>query len=190
MIDVNDTDRLAFSRRALQISMLAKGVKREEQIKALGDLDVMMTSRYGLKRSLAMLPDGPARNAIMRTAYLIMSGNSIAAQISYGSMQLEKDVPPDAARIMGDIVTGLIQPYDNDATFVQLRDAVKESDASLEPMPERARRYARWVVRGKLYDDGVAVDTALAGYCMAGPSESDNGLLKKIVARALKRVPR
>lgn len=169
--------------------MLAHGITREQEIKAMSDLDVMMTSMYGLKRSLAMLPDGPARNAIMRTSYLIMHGNSIAAQISYGSMMLEKGVPPDVTRIMGDIVTGLIQPYDDDAVFLKLGKAVKEGDEALGSMPEHPRRYARWIVRAKLYEDKVAVDTALAGYCMAMPSAADDALLKRVVSQALQKVP-
>jgi hypothetical protein len=176
-LSVSEKDKLNFSRAALASGIKGKATQAD-LLAAFGEYDVMLTSMYKMRKPLMLMPEGSARDAMMRTAWLILRAHPIAAQMSYGSMMLEAGVPQDAARLTQEIVETLIAPYGEDDELSELLARTQKADLMMETMTPGAKRYGRWVVRARIYNDQIGLDTALAGYCTMAPTPQDNKILQ------------
>jgi hypothetical protein len=174
--DMTASGSAAFGRRLIEQAMTGKKTQ-SGALAAMGEIDTMLTSKYGLRQPLATLTDLKAIHDMSMTAQLVMSGYVIAAQMMMGVMQKENRVPAETLRISGNLIYLLYEPINDDDELQSFDRAVRAADAGLSGMSSKALVFAKWAVRGYAYGDPVAVDAALAGYCMATPTKQDDGLL-------------
>lgn len=180
-IAVPEVDKIQFGKASLEMA-IGQRATADEKVKAFKEFDTMLTSMYGLRQPLSAIPDTPGRQSMARTAFLALNGYTVAAQMSHAAMVAENDVPKDAAGISGNMIYALLEPIDDIPSLAKLLTKTEKNDAALEKMPIGPRRFAKWILRGVVYRDPIAVNAALYGYCKAQPSAADNALLEKLAS--------
>ncbi|ABM39232.1 hypothetical protein [Polaromonas naphthalenivorans] len=78
----------------------------------------------------------------------------------------------------------MTQPYDEDPELAAIEAKTVKADSILDKMTPKPKAFARWVVLGYAWDDAIAIDASLIGYCMSEPSSQDQKLLEAAVGVA------
>lgn len=148
---------------------------------SLVSLESNLVQYYGLKESLRAIPDDEGRKAIGRVATLIENNYVIAAKMALGASALRGLIPQPFLVPLSRYVGTMTEPYHEAADLIDVQKKSIEGQKILEKMTPKPRAFARWAVFGFAWDDRVAIDASLAGYCTSSPSAADQRMLEQAV---------
>lgn len=178
---------VAPSAKALSATaLLEQGMKGKEfptnEAHSLRNFSRLLTGEYGLSKPLEAITDPEASKAIGRISLLISNNYVIAAQMALGVATVSKALPKEVADRAGDMIFTATDPTDHDKDLMALQKQFTEADAAFAGSNPRVRAFARWVLKGYAFNDPIAIDAAVTGYCQSSPSAADNANLEKWVA--------
>jgi hypothetical protein len=179
---VSEGDMVASGFQMLEHAMRGKRMDME-RTSAFGEFDALLTSSYGLRNPLATLANPLARKRMEDVSQLVVSGYVVAAQMMQGVMIKEGVVPRETLKIVGNMVYSALEPDGEDPALGDIDTKVRSADNELTKIGVDRRPFARWLIRAYAYNDPVAVDAALAGYCAAKPTTDESKLLTKTAKR-------
>jgi hypothetical protein len=149
----------------------AKNKKMDmEKLEALGEVDMLLTSSYGLRKPLATITNRRAADQMALTSQLTMSGYVIAAQMMFGIVRKEALIPERTAYIAGNMIYTMTEPDDHDPSLTVIADKIKKADKEISGLAPEQLSYARWLIRGYAFNDPVAVEAAMVGFCDSKPT--------------------
>lgn len=128
--------------------------------------------RYGLQTPLAALSPGAEREAVTRVAQLVENGYVVAAQMALGAARRSGVLSPHIQMIVGNMVGTATEASEADPDLAKIGSMLVQAKESVAAMPELQRGFATWSVQGYAFDDPIAVDAALAGFCLTDPAPS------------------
>ena len=176
--DLSTADVSAMGYGLLKIGARGK-VMNYTPSEALGEFDTLLTSEYGLRKPLATLTNPRQRKQMAETSQLLLSGYVVAAQMMHGVMRGERQIPDEILRISGNMIFTANEPDGADPVLGEIYNKVQLADQAIAKIGADRLPYARWIIRGYAYNDPVAVDAGIAGYCMSKPSQSETGILQR-----------
>lgn len=139
--------------------------------------EAMLVQYYGMRQSLRSLPSEPDRKAVGRIAHLIQNNSVVAAQMALGSYVVAHPAG-DVPRPLYTYVNNATEPYHGDDELNRLAEQIKLATTMTEEMSPKPKAFARWVIRAAAFEDAVAHDAAMAGFCMSSPTLNDHNLMK------------
>ncbi|MGJ7523505.1 hypothetical protein ACSFA0_23695 [Variovorax sp. LT1P1] len=151
---------------------------------ALVTMEGTLVQYYSLRQSLRAIPEEDGRVAVQRIASLIESNFVIAAQMALGVSAMQGRVPPGLLEPIDRYVSNITEPYHDDAELTSIKSKVTAGRKTVEAVSVGARPFARWAVLAYAWDDKVAIDAALGGFCMSSPTGTDVQTLVKAVTAA------
>lgn len=151
---------------------------------SLASMESMLNKYYGLKQSLKTLPVESDRKAIERIAYMMENANVVAGQMALGALNLKNNLQPDMMRTLSGFVNNSTEPTGEDPELIAAKEKINKANQMTEGMSPQPRTFARWLTKAAAFEDGVAHDAAMAGFCSSNPSTNDVDLLKKAVKTA------
>lgn len=146
---------------------------------AYATMDQVLTTHYGLRQPLAMIKDTGAREAITLVASLLLNDYVIAAQMAYGARLINAPIPDPARQGIRSMVYTAVEPYPGDEELEKIAQAIEKADKIVAGMTTHAKIYARWVVRAAAFEDAVAMDAAMTGWCSGVVTADDVAKLKQ-----------
>lgn len=175
---ISKTNRLEYA-HALIINAMKDKSAFMPALYAMGQIDTLLTSSYGLRKPLASITDTRGVKAISRMSQLIMGSYVVAAQMTLGVIEKEEIIPQETLVITGNMVYTLNEPDDVDPILGEILEKVQKADLGIALISPDSLPYAKWALRGYAYNDSVAVDAAMAGFCMSNPTARDGEYLVK-----------
>jgi hypothetical protein len=151
---------------------------------ALATLDGWLTSRYGLRKPLTIMPEGQGRAAARLVAYLEINNYVIAAQMAGGAAAKTRAIDPERMHALAHFVSVAVSPDDEDPELSEIAGKLERAGRLLQRMPTRLRAAGTWIARGYAFDDNVAIDASMAAFCMAHPSPAEVLQLREVVLAA------
>lgn len=148
---------------------------------AYSTMDQVLTSHYNLREPLATIKDERARRAIGLVAQLLMNDYVIAAQMAFGAVLQAAPVKPTTLQMIRNMVFTAIEPYAGDEELTRIAEDITKADQILMSMNLQPRQFARWVARAAAFEDAIAMDAAMTGFCAVNPTSKDFEVLKKAV---------
>jgi hypothetical protein len=146
-------------------------------LQSLGWMDLGLKT-LGFQGSLTSLK-GPSQMAAIRLASLADNDYTIAAQMAYGIHTRQGLFPASHSEAIGRFVMALTESSDQTPENNTSNMMVEKASTLLEGADSTVKAYGRWALRAYAYDDMVAVDAALAGFCMSSPKTADVQALRK-----------
>lgn len=144
---------------------------------SLVSMEATLVQYYGLRQSVRSIPDDSGRVAMQRVATLVENNYAIAAQMALGSSVSRGLIPPPLSGYLLRYVMNLTEPYHDDPELLDVKAKGEAGQRSVAQMSVKVRSFARWAVLGSAWDDQVAVDASLSGFCMSSPTKEDLKLL-------------
>lgn len=145
-------------------------------------LESNLVQFYGLKQSLRSIASDEGRDAIMRIATLIENNYVIAAKMALGASAMRNWIPQPLLSVTGRYVGTMTEPYHENAELLDLQRKGVEGQRLIEKMSPKPLAFARWAVFGFVWDDAVAIDAALNGFCASTPTPADVKMLEQAVS--------
>lgn len=174
--DLSSADKTDFGYELITRAMSGKKMNIEPML-ALGEMDTLLTSSYGLRQPLATLTNKRALNQMALVSQLVMSGYVVSAKMLIGVVEREAVVPAETVRISRNMIYTLHEPTGDDDVLLKIEQKVKQADVGVSKVSVSRQSYARWVIRAYAYNDPIAVDAALSGYCSVPGVLGDHGVL-------------
>lgn len=171
----------------LEQAMRGKKFDYNEAASLVGT-ESMLMQYYGMRMSLRSVADERMRAGVARISQLMQNDYVIAAQMALGAGSLRTQLPAAVAQPLAKYVDNATEPFHGDEELTMLSEQIQRAMVVTEGMSPRPRAFARWVMRAAAFDDAVALDAAMAGYCMSAPSAQDDKLLAQ--AHAIARLDR
>lgn len=147
-------------------------------------LESNLVQFYGLNQSLRSIPADDGRKAIERVATLIENNYVIAAKMALGASAMRNLIPQPILAYTGRYVGTMTEPYHENAELLDLQRKGIEGQRLIAKMSPKPLAFARWAVFGFTWDDAVAIDASLDGFCASSPSVGDIKMLDQAVAVA------
>lgn len=145
-------------------------------------LESNLVQFYGLNQSLRSIPSDEGRQAIERVATLIENNYVIAAKMALGASAMRNQIPQPILTFTGRYVGTMTEPYHENAELMDLQRKGIEGQRLIAKMSPKPLAFARWAVFGYTWDDLVAIDASLNGFCASNPSAADLKMLEQAVA--------
>ena len=172
------TDGKFDALQVLDAGMVGKRFDRKPAV-SLAATESMLVKYYGMRPSLRSLPVGSDRKAVETIAYMMDNGNVVAGQMALGALNPRNNLPPDMMRILSGYVNAVTEPTGEDQELIAAKEKVDKAIQMAEGMSPQPRAFARWLMKAAAWEDGVAHDAAMSGFCSSEPSANDLDLLKK-----------
>lgn len=144
---------------------------------ALTATQAMLVQYYGLKQSLRSLPVESDREAMGRITLLMKNNNVVAGQMALGALRPKNNLPKDMMRVLDAYVTTITEPEDEDSELKDIEIKLEKAMAMTSSMSPQARAFARWAMKAAAFEDGVAHDAAMIGFCSSKPNPADKEML-------------
>ena len=151
---------------------------------SLVSLETNLVQYHGLASSVRSIPDDEGRRAMGRVASLIENNYAIAAKMALGASIMRGLVPQPILKPLSSYVTTMTEPHGEAPDLMEIDRKITQAQQIIGNMSEKPRAFARWVVLGYAWDDRVAIDASLAGYCTSSPTAADHKLLETAVGVA------
>lgn len=139
--------------------------------------EAMLVQYYGMRQSLRSLPEESDRKAVARIAHLIQNNNVVAAQMALGSLMVGHPTA-NVPRPLYTYVNNATEPYHGDDELNGLAQQIASATAMTDDMSSKPKAFARWIVRAAAFEDAIAHDAAMSGFCMSSPTATDHKQLK------------
>lgn len=149
---------------------------------SLVSLESNLVQFYGLTQSLRSIPSDEGRAAIGRVATLIENNYVIAAKMALGASAMRKQIPEPILTYVARYVGTMTEPFHGDAELLDLQRKGVEGQRLIAKMSPKPLAFARWAIFGFTWDDEVAIDSALAGFCASNPTNQDLKLINQAVS--------
>lgn len=140
--------------------------------------EAMLIQYYGMRLSLRSIPSEADRLAVQRVAQLMQNNFVIAGQMALGATSQSGAVPTAIQEPLAKYVTNATEPFHGDDELTTITENLKKATEKIEPMSEKPRTFARWLVKAAAFDDAVAYDASLSALCMSQPTDADMKILK------------
>lgn len=148
---------------------------------SLVSLETNLVQLYGLNQSLKSIPSDKGRDAIGRVALMIENNYVIAAKMTLGASVLDGLIPEPILSYVSRYVSTMTEPYHEDAELLDLQRKSAKGIDMVRSMSPKPLAFARWMIYGSAWDDRIAMDAALMGFCSANPTIADLKLLNEAV---------
>jgi hypothetical protein len=148
---------------------------------SLAQFDSMLVTQYGLANPIALLADETAKGAFGRTAKFVMNNYVIAAQMAHGAALRANLISGEHAKLAGYFIYTATEPYPGDTEIAGIAERLAQARKLLGAMDPRLIGFSSWALRAFAFDDKLAADASLRGYCALMPSAADNKLLSEAI---------
>ena len=166
------------------VDMIERAMKGKPFVKGEDDsiafMNSILVSQYGMKRPLSTI-GGEAGRWTTKISRLVGNDYFIAAQMTYGLATQAGVMDADTKRAIGSFVMVATEPYPEDEELTQIAAKLVKAIAQIGKMPENLRPYAKWIAKGFAFDDAVAIDAALYGFCAQKQTKGDLKLLESAI---------
>ena len=167
----------------IQEAMKGKLFKKSPE-RSMKEVESRVISERGMRDLFSSVKDENARKSISRISYLSMNFYSIAAQMEAGFLNSKNVVQKSVMDPLLEFVQTLTAIIDHDEAFVDLHRRNEKGQAILAPVSPQPKAFARWALWGYTWDDEVAIDASLAGFCMSSPTAADHATLERAILAA------